>query len=529
MFARHIVSVITAIAAMHIAPSAFGEEIKIGLAAAPSAADPHYQLLTPNEQLRKHIFESMTGYDNALRLKPILAESWKATSPRTWEFKLRKDVRFHDGSPFTAQDVIYSLCRVSKVLNSPGPFTTYTRQIVGATASDAHTLILETSGTYPLLPEDMAKIAVISAKLNNGEKMAFDSNGCRAAGWPETRDFNSGKLTIGTGPYQLNEFVPGNPIILNRNEQYWGVKPRWTKVTFSPLLSDSSRVAALFSGAVDMIEAPPTQDVIRVQADPRFTIARYRSARVIYLQFDVGSASNPAVKGENKNPFKDKRVREAVSRAIDRFALAHKVMGGFAQPAWQLLYASQDYKIAGWYDQDKARELLTQAGYPNGFELTLSGPNDRYVNDEKILHSIAKMLSAIGIKTEVRAMKTNDFFAKRKTLGFWMAGYLAGSGELSAPLRSLIATPNKERGFGTINFSGYTNPALDSLLEQAMETMDGPKRRQLLQQASNLGIEDFGIVPIHYEVNLWAMKKGIDYAGRWDQETSVPEITMQRM
>jgi peptide/nickel transport system substrate-binding protein len=521
-------SAFAAVAAMSLALPALGEEIKIGLAAEPSAADPHYQLLTPNEQLKKHIFESMTGIDNELRLKPVLAVSWKALNSKTWEFKLRKDVKFHDGSPFTAQDVIYSLCRMSKVVNSPAPFTTYTRQIAGATAADPYTLIIETSVIHPLLPEDMAKIGIISAKLNNGEKVVFDKNGCSGDGWPETRDFNNGRLAIGTGPYQLNKFAPGNAIVLNRNEQYWGVKPHWTKVTFRPLLSDSARVAALLAGEVDMIEAPPTQDVIRVQADPRFTIARYRSARVIFLRFDIGSAVNPAVKGETKNPFKDKRVREAVSRAIDRFSIAHKVMGGFAQPAWQLLYTSQDYKIAGWYDQEKARALLAQAGYPNGFELTLSGTRDRYVNDEKILQSIAKMLSAVGIKTTVEAMQSKDYFAKRKTLGVWMGGYLASSGELSTPLRSLMATPNKENGFGTVNFSGYANPALDTLLGQALETMDEPKRRQLLQQASDLGIEDFGIVPIHYEVNLWAMKKGIDYAGRWDQETSVPEIKVRK-
>ncbi len=503
---------------------AWGQEIRIGLAAEPSSADPHYQLLTPNEQLRKHVFESMTGYDNEGRVKPVLALSWKPLTSTKWEFKLREGVRFSNGTPFTAQDVIYSLCRVSSVVNPPSPFSSYTRRIVTATATDPYTLVLETSGVHPLLLEDMAKIGIISAKLNGGEKTSFDRGGCRGDGWPETKDFNSGKLAVGTGPYRLSEFVPGAPIVLSRNEQYWGVKPYWAKATFQYFPSDNRRVAALLGGEVDMIESPPTQDVIQILADSRFTIARYRSTRVIYLQFDVGSTQNPAVKGENRNPFKDKRVREAVSRAIDRFSISHKVMGGFSQPAWQLLYNGQDYKIAGWHDRDKAKQLLAQAGYPNGFELTLSGTNDRYVNDEKVLQSIGQMLSAVGIKTNVRAMTSKEFFATRKTLGVWMGGYLAATGEMSAPLRALIATPNKDKGFGTINFSGYSNPALDTVLGQAMETLEKPKRRRLLQQASDLGIQDFGIVPIHYEISLWAMKKGIDYEGRWDQESSVPEI-----
>jgi peptide/nickel transport system substrate-binding protein len=504
----------------------FSQEIKIGTSSEPSSVDPHYHVVTPNEQLRKHIFEALTGYDDNRRIIPILAESWKTIGPKTWEFKLRSGVKFSDGSPFTAQDVIYSLCRVSKVANSPGPFTTFTRHIVSAKATDPQTLILDTSIVYPLLPNDLVKVGIISAKLNNGESVKYGADACAAPSWPTSKEFNSGKLAVGTGPYKLGEFVPGSRVVLNRNDQYWGAKPKWVKATFRPILSEGPRVAALLSGDLDLIEAPPSQDLPRIQSDPRLKIHSAKSARVTQIRMDSGSQSNPAVSGAAKNPFKDKRVREALSRAVDRYAIAEKIMGGFAVPAWQLLYGGGDEKIKGWYNPAKAKELLAQAGYPNGFELTLSGPNDRFVNDARITQAVAQMFSAVGIKTRVNLMPANIYFSKQSKgeLGVWTASWLVSSGELSYPLRSLLATPNKEKGYGAANFSKYSNVSLDTLLDEAMETMDHVKRQKILQQASDLAIEDFALIPLHYEVNLWAMKKDIEYKGRWDQETSVPEI-----
>lgn len=530
MHREHIAFTLVMSATLGMALPADAQEIRIGLAAEPSSIDPHYHLLTPNEQLRKHIFESLTRHDNERRLMPLLATSWRNVDARTWEFKLRKDVKFHDGSPFTAQDVIYSLCRVSKVPNSPAPFTFATRQIARATASDPHTLILETSTVYPLLPNDMSKIGIISAKLNHGESVQFTKDGCTGENWPESADFNNGKLAIGTGPYRFGEYTRGKQTVLYRNERYWSNKPHWTKVNFRPLPSNAARLGALLNDEVDLIEAPPQEDIIRLQADPRFVIARYRSARVIYLQFDARSDRNSAIEGVPGNPLKNKLVREAISRAIDRFWISRNIMGGFSQPAWQLLFTAQDYKIAGWYDQDKAKALLAQAGYPNGFDLTLSSPNDRYVNDGKIAQEIARMLTSAGIRTKVNLLPANAFFAKRNKgeLGFRLGSWAATTGEMSYPLRMVVATPDKIKGNGTANYDGYSNPEVDRLLDEAMETTEAIKRQRLLQRASDLAIEDFAVIPIHYETNLWAMKKDISFEGRWDQTISVPEISTRR-
>ncbi len=527
MSRRNVVTVLTATAAMLVGAPAMSQELKIGLAAEPSSIDPHYHVFTPNLQLTEEIFETLTTFDDSRNIKPLLAESWKNVNPKTWEFKLRKGVKFSDGTPFTAQDVIYSLCRIPKVPNSPSPFTIATRSIVGATAKDESTLLIETSDVYPLLPNDLSKVGIISAKLNNGESVKFNKDGCEASAWPATKDFNSGKLAIGTGPYKLGEFVPGNRIVLNRNDQYWGNKPAWSSVLLRPIKSQGPRVAALLSGDVDLIESPPAQDVPRLQSDPRLAIHSARSARIIFLGLDSVSAVNTAVSGETKNPFKDKRVREAVSHAIDRAAIASKIMGGFAVPAFQLMYGAADTKASSLYNPTLAKELLAQAGYPNGFELTLSGPNGRYTNDVQVAQAIAQMLTAVGIKTNVNVMTPNVYFPRQAKgeFGFRISGWVATTGEMSYPLRSLVATKSKEKGYGTANHNKYSNPAVDALLDQALETIDHIKRRELLQKASDLAMEDVGVIPLHYEVKLWAMKKEVNYKGRWDERTNVSEIT----
>lgn len=527
MFQHTVVFVLAAVGTVLASTPAVSQEIKIGIAAAPSAVDPHYHVLTPNEELRKHIFEALTKYDDYRRVVPLLAESWRQVDTKAWEFKLRDGVKFSDGTPFTTQDVIYSLCRVPKVANSPGSFTTFTRHIANARATDPHTLIIETTIAYPLLPNDLSKVGIISAKLNNGAGVKYNKDGCTAPSWPSTRDFNSGKVAIGTGPYKLSEFISGSSTVLSSNDQYWGAKPKWAKVTIRPLLSEGPRVAALLSGDVDLIEAPPAQDVARIQSDPRFKISSTKSARTVHIRLDSSSSTNVAVTGVNKNPFKDKRVREAVSRSIDRFAIADKIMGGFAVPSWQLVYGSEDAKAKGWYNPAKAKELLAQAGYPGGFEMTLSAPNDRFVNDARIAQTVAQMLTAVGIKTKVNLMTQNIYFSKaaKSELGVWLASFGVSTGEMSYPLRTLLATPDKDKGYGASNFFNYSNPSLDALLDQAMQTADVAMRQQLLQQASDIAIDDFAILPIHYEVNLWAMKKDIDYKGRWDQETIASDMT----
>ncbi len=505
--------------------TASAEELTIGLAAEPSAMDPHYHNLGPNNAMRRHIFEALVGQDAEQKLEPLLAESWRTLDDTTWEFKLRQGVKFHDGTDFDAQDVMFTVCRIPLVEDSPSSFTIYTKAVAGMEAPDPHTLIIKTDGPYPLLPTELASIGIISAPADATD-ITFSRDGCEGIGeTPKTAEFNSGAKAAGTGPYKLVSFTPGDRIVLERNDDYWGEKQYWDKVTFRPITSDGPRVAALLAGDVDLIEKPPLQDLDRIKSDG-FEVAQGLSNRVIYLAMDQEQEPSPGITGtDGKNPLKDKRVREALSKAINREAIVERIMGGIAVPAGELLphgmFGSRPDAPVEAYDPDGAKELLAEAGYPNGFGLVIGSPNDRYINDAKIAQAVAQMFARIGIDTQVDAMTASTFFSRRNNYDFsmYLAGWGSGTGEMSSPLTALVATPDKEKGMGGTNRGRYSNPEMDALIEKALGTVDDAGREKLLQQASEVVIDDYGILPLHFEVTPWAYRKGLTYEPRTDQDT----------
>ena len=507
--------------------SAEAQELKVGLSAEPSAADPHFHNLTPNNSLLRHIFERLTDQDENQALKPGLALSWRAVNESTWEFKLRPGVKFSDGSDFTANDAIYSLCRAPRVENSPSSFATYSRAITGMMAPDPLTLIVTTAGPYPLVPNEISTIAILSATANGAGAVTFDRQECKGVGtYPKTEAFNSGQAAIGTGPYKLARFTKGDRIVLERNEAYWGEKPAWQRIVFRPITSAGPRVAALLSGDVDLIENVPIQDLERVKANGDFKVVQGLSARVIYLHFDYVDDAPPGVSGaDGKNPFRDRRVREAISKAIDRDAIVARIMGGAAMAAGELLppmmFGANKDMQAPKLDVGAAKKLLAEAGYPNGFTLVLSAPNDRYVNDAQVAQAVAQMLTRLGLKVSVDAMTSSQFFAKRtrREFGFWLAGWISDTGEMSAQIKPLAATPNKDKGWGNTNPGGYSNHKVDELLDRAFGTIDDARRAELLAEASRVAMADYGLLPLHFEMTTWAMRKDLAYTPRVDQNT----------
>jgi peptide/nickel transport system substrate-binding protein len=519
--------IVMAIAAAGWIASAQAQELKIGLSAEPSAMDPHFHNLTPNNSLLRHIFERLTHQDENQAVIPGLAVSWRNIDERTWEFKLRPGVRFTDGSEFSANDVIYSLCRAPRVENSPSSFAIYSRAIMAVRAPDPLTLVMTTPGPYPLLSRELSSIAILSATANGAGPVTFDRQACQGVGtYPKTEAFNAGPAAIGTGPFKLVRFIKGDRIVLERNDAYWGERPAWARVTLRPITSSGPRVAALLSGDVDLIENVPIQDLQRIKATANYRVVQGLSARVIYLHFDYIDDAPPGVaETGGKNPFRDRRVREAISKAIDRDAIVGRIMGGVAMAAGELLPpmmfgADKDAK-APKLDIEAAKKLLAEAGYPNGFNLVLSTPNDRYVNDAQIAQAVAQMLARVGLKVSVDAMTSSQFFAKRtrREFGFWLAGWISDTGEMSAQIKPLAATPNKDKGWGTTNPGGYSNADVDALLQQALGTIDDEKRAALLAQASRIVMADYGVLPLHFEMTTWAMRKELAYTPRVDQNT----------
>jgi peptide/nickel transport system substrate-binding protein len=516
-----------------IATPAGAQELKIGVASEVTSIDPHFHNVGPNNSLRRHIFESLVGTDESQQVVPLLATSWRAVDDRTWEFKLRSGVKFTSGADFTAKDVIYTLCRIPTVENSPSPFTVYTRGFDAVEMPDPLTVVFKTTSPTPLLPNNLSVLGILSAAAYGGGDVKWGPNGCENLGTPpKSADFNDPAKAIGTGPYRLANYTRGTHVVLERNDAYWGDKPHWQKVAWRPMSSEGPRVASLLAGDVDVIETPPIQDFEKIKA-AGFQIVQGISNRIIYLHMDQyrdPAWKTPGVKGTDKNPFLDMRVREAVSKAINRQAIVDRIMGGVAVAAGELLPVplfgtSADMKPVA-FDPEGAKKLLAEAGYPNGFEVTLGTPNDRYINDDKIAQAVAQMLTRIGIKTNVDSMTASTFFSRRNKYEFslYLAGWGADTGEMLNPLVALVATMDPKTGLGHTNRGRYSNPQLDALIKQAQTTVDDKKREEVLRQASKVAMSDFPIIPLHFEVTPWATRKGITYKPRIDQYTLATEL-----
>ncbi|MGQ0525205.1 MAG: ABC transporter substrate-binding protein [Betaproteobacteria bacterium] len=498
-------------------------ELSIALGADVTSIDPHFHNLTPNNNVGGHVFEPLVTKDARGKLTPGLAESWRTVDDLTWEFRLRKGVKFHDGSDFTAADVAFTLDRVPTVPNSPSPFTTYSKQITEKIIVDPHTIRLKTAMPYPLMPNDMGTILIVSS---------------RAARGASTDDFNSGKAAVGTGPFKFVRWQKGDRIELARHDAYWGPRPAWDKVTFRIITSDPTRVAALMAGDVRAIENVPTADLAKVSKNPGLSLYRVVSHRVMYLHLDSSRDKSPFVTDKagrplERNPLKDVRVRRALSLAINRQALVDRVMEGAARPTGQLMPEGMfGYTPAlkpEPYDPDGAKKLLAEAGYPDGFGLTLHGPNNRYVNDEQVAQAIAQMLTRVGIATRVETMPSSVYFSRANKLefSFIRVGWGSDTAEASSPLKALLATFSKEKGMGQANRGRYSNPKVDAALEQALATVDDARREKLLQQATETAMTDLGIIPLYHQENLWATRKGVVYAPRADERTFAHEFRPQ--
>jgi peptide/nickel transport system substrate-binding protein len=517
---KRILLAVLAGLASQLAP---GANLAIGLSSDVTSIDPHYHVLTPNNNISEQIFDSLVAKDEKQRMRPGLAVSWKALDDTTWEFKLRRGVKFHDGSDFTAEDAVFSIERPATVKNSPSPFTIYTKAVTEKIIVDAYTLRLKTATPYPLMPNDLSTISIVSKK---------------AAASAASEDFNSGKATIGTGPFKFVRWAKGDRIELERNDAYWGPKAPWEKVVFRLIPSDPARVAALLAGDVQAIENVPTADLAKLKTNGAVSLFRSISHRVMYLHLDSNRDRTPQVfdkagKPMDKNPLKDLRVRRAISKAINRQAIAERVMEAAAVPTGQVMpegfFGYTPALKVEPYDPEGARKLLAEAGYPDGFMLTLHGPNDRYVNDDQICQAVAQMLARVGIQTKVETMPSSVYFSRgtRLEFSFMLVGWAADTAEASSPLKSLLATYDRDKGMGTTNRGRYSNAKMDALLVQALATVDDARRERLLQEATELAIGDLGIVPLHHQVNVWAARKGISYLPRTDERTYAQEFKPQ--
>ena len=414
--------------------AAQAQEFRLAMSSPPSSIDPHFFNLFSNINVSDHMFETLVKMDPDSKPVPGLAESWRLVDDTTWEFKLRRGVKFHDGSEFTAEDVAWSIDRIPLIANSPGRFDSYTKAIISKQIVDPYTIRFKTASPYPLMLPDLTAVFIVSKKATSGalpQGLASE-------------EFATGKGVVGTGPFKFVRFQRDDRVELERNEAYWGPKAAWSKVTLRFIAADPTRVAALLSGDVDAIENVPTADLKRIRENQNLNFFSKVSHRMIYFNLDQREKSPHVFDADgkplDKNPLRDLRVRRALSMAVNRDAIKDRLMEGLSLPTANLVPPTlfgHNPTLKPVFDADGAKKLLADAGYPNGFSVTFHGPNNRYVNDDQIMQTIAQMWARIGVKTRVDAMPLSVYFgrASKKEFSVTLVGWGAQTGEASSPLR----------------------------------------------------------------------------------------------
>lgn len=496
-----------------------GQSLTIGLKQPIRTVDPHFYNNPANNAFSRHIFESLVSTDARFAVQASLAESWRRTADSTWEFRLRQGVKFHDGSEFTADDVLFSLARAGSVPNSPSGFSRYTRRIVAVDKIDTYTVRIKTAGPHSALLQDLAKIRILSLKAAEGKT---------------TGEINAGQGAVGTGPYRLGRWQPGKPVTLARFGDYWGARPEWEAVIFQPLPDAKARVAALLKGEVQLIDAMPPESLRALRRNKKISLAKSVSNRLVYLGVDSGRNRSPFVTGtRGKNPLRHLEIRRAISLAINRKAITESVMKGAAVPSGQLLPKG----VAGGlgelkpekYDPKAARRQLGRGGYRRGFGLTLHGPKGYYPYDVDVLKAVAAGLKRIGIAVTVETKPGRIYFpmVAKRSFSLFLNQWRLQSADVAEPLTALLATfsvRSGQGGWGRQNHGRFSNADLDALLSTASSTVDEARRARMLREATSIAIRNLGIIPLYFEVNRWAMRKNLRLRTRVDGATLAMDV-----
>ena len=496
---------------------AMAQNLTMATGGSVTSVDPHFFNAAPNSSLALHFFETLVDRTHDAKLQPGLATEWRAISPTVWEFKLRPNVTWHDGRPFTADDVVFTLNRVPNVPNSPGGFTGFIRSIERTEVVDPLTVRFHTSYPNPILPTEIASIFIISRHAGEG------------AG---TEDYNSGRAVIGTGPFRFASHRMGDRTEMTRNDAHWGPRQHWQRVSYRFVANDPARSAALLAGDVDVIDQIASADLARLRREGRIAVSEVQGLRVVYLMADFSRPGNvPGVTDNDgrplsQNPFLDVRVRRALNMSIARDAIAERVMEGQATPNAQWLpagvYSHNPDVTVRPADLDGARRLLTEAGFPNGFRIVLSTPNDRFPNDSRIAQAVAQNWTRIGVQTAVEAQPWATFSTRsaRQEYGMRLTSWGSVTAEASYMLVNIMQTFDREKRTGASNSGRFSSQELDAMVDRAVAIMDDGERERALRDIVKWVAENAPIMPIVQLNHTWASRRPITYQARMDERTT---------
>lgn len=512
---------LTALLAMGALP-ALAQDLRIGRSSEQSSIDPQFSRTGNNQMTANMIFGQLVEFDQNLQVSPGLAESWKNIDPLTWEITLRDGVTFHDGSPLTVEDVIFSLNRADEVPNSPAPFTDQVAALDKLEKTGDRVLKITTKSPAPTLMEDIGRVFIVKQAAVEGKS---------------SEDFANGGAAIGTGPYKFVVWTPGETLRIAAYDGYWGKKPEFKDVEIRFIANDAARVAALLSGAVDVIDTVPAADVPKIGSTKGFRIDEAELARLIYLGLSMRDETAPpgvtdlAGKPLAANPFRDARVRKALSLMIDRQLIIDRILGGAGVAAGQLVPPALGGHVPDLGpdqpDAAKAKALLTEAGYPEGFGVTVASSNDRFPGDADLAQALGQMLTRGGLKVNGIEVFPYNVYSKAATDGSYGAFVfsLGASTPDSAPnLQALLHTYDKAAGKGAFNRVRFSDPEFDKALEAAQEQFDEPTRLKMLQEATTLVFAETPVVPLYWQKLYWGTRDGLTVKGGLNEYTLPQDV-----
>lgn len=502
------------------AGGASAETLRIGYADPVSSLDPQLNNYAGDRSVALHAFESLVNRRDDKTL-PGLAKSWKVLDDKTWEFALRDDVKWQDGKPLTADDFVFSFERSRSVPGAVASYAGAMRTVESVQAKDDHTLIIKTRTPNANLLPDVDSIYIVSRHVGANASSA---------------DYNSGKAMVGTGPYRFVSYVPGDRTIFERNKDYYGATPAWDSVDYRFIANPASRTAALLAGDVDVIDKVSPTDVARLRQSPNVKVYAYPGLRALLIQPSFREGPNEFIhdnagKTLEQNPLLDVRVRKALSLAINRPAIVERIMQGTVTEANQWMPAktfgyNPDLKNIP-YDPAQAKALLKEAGFPEGFQLTVHVPGDRYPQAPETMQAVAQFWSRIGVKVQLEVLPWAVYAGKanKNELAISVIAWGNGTGEAAYALTNILTTVDSAKGQGASNWGHYSNPLVDQALVNATVEFDEAKRRAILQDSAKVVADDVGIIPLFHYQNIWAARKDLKVEPLVSDRTAASMVT----
>ena len=501
-------------------PAAHAKTFKWASQGEISTWDIHSQNNALQNGLHANVYESLVYYNSrTFQLEPALATRWAEVSPTQYRFNLRQGVNFHDGAAFTADDVVYSITRA---LAKTSNFTIYTSGIARVVRVDDNTVDIITRAPNPVLLRQLTELRIMNRAWAEKNKSV------------EPKDIKAAEETFahrnanGTGPFVLKQWVPDQRMVFTKNPSWWGTtEGNVTEIIYTPIKSDATRIAALLSGEVDMVLDPAPQDLARLRSNSSLKIMDGIENRTIFLGMDQFREELVGSNVKGKNPLKDRRVRMALYQAIDSDSIVKNIMRGLGQSTGAMVAP----QVNGWteavhkrhpFDAEASKKLLSEAGYPNGFEVDFACPNNRYINDEEICQAVTAMWAKIGVKAKLRTLPLVTYFPmiQRYEASIYMLGWGVPTFDALYSLQSLLKTVGSD-GDGNYNVGRYSNARMDVVIDRTKVETFLPQRNRFLTEGLQLANDDVAYIPLHNQIIPWAMKRGVDVVHRADNRVDM--------